>query len=166
MPYTVTQRVYAVEQPNGGYLPPSAFSSKSYKDGQTLNAKENVHGKYVGLAVDYLTRFRMINDADVAFEISMLSAEILRRNYGQINQYNFCRQLLEAVKKGGIAEAIQLVAYDDVYRAGYRGSQSQSYRLLGERTWNTSSLKFTSTHCVTWKISTFPYQRRHAVIFC
>ena len=117
MPYTVTQRVYAVEQPKGGYLPLRNFSSKSYKDGRTLNAKENVHGKYVGLAVDYLTRFRMINDADSAFEISMLGAEILRQNYGQIDQYNFCRQLLEAVKKGGIAEAVQLVAYDDVYRA-------------------------------------------------
>lgn len=118
MPYTVTQRVYSVKQPAKGYLPLSDFSSKSYKDGRTLNSKENVHGKYVGLAVDYLTRFRMINDADAAFEISMLSAEILRHDYGEINQYNFCRQLLEAVKKGGIAEAVQLVAYDDVYRAG------------------------------------------------
>ena len=123
MMYTVTQRVYAVEQPKGGYLPLRNFSSKSYKDGRTLNSTENVHGKYVGLAVDYLTvdyltRFRMINDADTAFEISMLGAEILRQNYGQVDQYNFCRQLLEAVKKGGTAEAVQLVAYDEVYRAG------------------------------------------------
>ena len=118
MMYTVTQRVYAVEQPKGGYLQLRDFSSKSYKDGRTLNATENVHGKYVGLAVDYLTRFRMTNDADAAFEISMLGAEILRQNYGQVDQYNFCRQLLEAVKKGGTAESVQLVAYDEVYRAG------------------------------------------------
>ena len=37
----------------------------------------------------------MINDTDAAFEISMLSAEILRQNYGQIDQFNFCWQLLE-----------------------------------------------------------------------
>ena len=118
MPFTVTQRIYSIEQPNEGYLPVSAFSSKAYEDFRKLNSRENVHGKYVGLAVDYLTRFRMINDADIAFEISMLSAEILRQDYGQINQYNFCCQLLDAVKKGGIAEAVQLVAFDDVYRAG------------------------------------------------
>lgn len=118
MPYSVTQRVRSIKQPYGGYLPIRSFSSKFYEDGRKLNSQENVHGSFVGLAVDYLTRFRITNDADTAFEISMMSAEILRQDYGEIDQYNFCRQLLEAVKKGSIAAAVQLVAYDGVFRAG------------------------------------------------
>lgn len=116
--YSVTQRVRSIKQPYGGYLPIRAFSSNFYEDSRKLNSQENVHGSFVGLAVDYLTRFRITNDADTAFEISMLSAEILWQEYGQINQYNFCCQLLDAVKNGSIAAAVQLVAYDGVFRAG------------------------------------------------
>ena len=115
--YSVTQRIRSIKQPYRGYLPIRSFSSKSYEDGRNLNPQENVHGSCVGLAVDYLTRFRITNDADTAFAISMMGAEILGQ-CGQTNQYDFCCHLLEAVKNGGIAEAVQLVAYDPVFRAG------------------------------------------------
>ena len=57
MPYTVTQRIRAVEQPAEGYIPITKFSVKKYEDFCQLHYKENISANYVGLAVDYLTRF-------------------------------------------------------------------------------------------------------------
>ena len=57
MPYTVTQRIRVIQQPAGGYIPVSALSVKQYMDNFSLNSKENISANYVGLVVDYLTRF-------------------------------------------------------------------------------------------------------------
>ena len=55
MPYTVTQRIRAIQQPAEGYIPVSALSVKQYRDNFSLNSKENIPANYIGLAVDYLT---------------------------------------------------------------------------------------------------------------
>ena len=51
MQYTVTQRVRAVHQPDGGHLPIKAFSIKHYQDNKILNPRENIRPNYIGLAV-------------------------------------------------------------------------------------------------------------------
>ena len=64
MQYTVTQRVRAVHQPDGGYLPIKAFSIKHYQDNKILNPRENIRPNYIGLAVDYLTRYKITKNIE------------------------------------------------------------------------------------------------------
>ena len=118
MPYTVTQRIRAVEQPAEGYIPISKFSVKKYEDFCQLHYKENISANYVGLAVDYLTRFYVTKNVEEAFDISMLGAKILREEYGMETEYQNCLELLEKIQQGDVFSAVQLVAYDEVYRAG------------------------------------------------
>ena len=75
MPYTVTQRIRAIQQPARGYIPVFALSVKQYRDNFSLNIKENIPANYVGLAVDYLTRFRVTGNLQEAFDISLLGRE-------------------------------------------------------------------------------------------
>lgn len=96
----------------------SALSVKQYRDNFSLNTKENISANYVGLTVDYLTRFRVTGDVQEAFDISILGAKILFHNYGMNKEFLHCLELLEAVKTGDISAAVQLTTYDDVYRAG------------------------------------------------
>ena len=118
MPYTVTQRIRAIKQPDEGYIPISKFSVKKYEDFCRLNYKENITANYVGLAVDYLTRFYVTKNIEEAFDISMLGAKILHEEYGMDEEYQHCLELLEKIRQGDIFSAVQLVAYDEVYRAG------------------------------------------------
>ena len=118
MSYTVTQRIKAIQQPAGGYIPVSAMSVKQYRDNFFLNSRENIPANYVGLSVDYLTRFQVTGNVEEAFDISILGAKILFHNYGMHNKFQHCLELLESVKAGDIFSAVQLTTYDDVYRAG------------------------------------------------
>ena len=118
MPYTVTQRIKVIQQPAGGYIPVSAMCVKQYRDTFSLNDKENIPANYVGLAVDYLTRFRVTGNLEEAFDIPILGAKILFHYYGMCKEFMHCLELLESVKAGDISSAVQLTAYDDVYRAG------------------------------------------------
>lgn len=126
MPYTVTQRIKVIQQPVGGYIPVSAMSIKQYRDNFSLNSKENISANYVGLVVDYLTRFRVTGNIEDAFDIPILGAKILFHNYGMRNEFLQFLELLESVKAGDISSAVQLTAYDDVYRAGITDIQSLS----------------------------------------
>lgn len=118
MPYTVTQRIRAIQQPDERYIPISKFSVKKYEDFCQLHYKENISANYVGLAVDYLTRFYVTKNIEEAFDISMLGAKILREEYGMESEYQKCLELLEKIRQGDVYSAVQLVAYDEVYRAG------------------------------------------------
>lgn len=77
MPYTVTQRIKVIQQPSEGYIPVSALSVKLYRDNFSLNSREKVRANYVGLAVNYLTRFQVTGDVQEAFDIPILGAKIL-----------------------------------------------------------------------------------------
>ena len=116
--FTVTQRVKAVTQPKNGYLPVSDFAVKRYDDHLCLNFKENIPACYVGLAVDYLTRYKVSENIYNAFDISILGAKILRDEYGKKREYEQSLQLLQQIQQGNISAAVQMVTYDDVYRAG------------------------------------------------
>ena len=99
MPYSVTQRVRSIKQPYGGYLPIRSFSSKFYEDGRKLNSQENVHGSFVGLAVDYLTRFELTGNAASSFYVPMIGADICWQVFGRRDHYNFCNKLLKATQR-------------------------------------------------------------------
>lgn len=99
-------------------MPVSALSVKQYRDDFSFNPKENISANYIGLTVDYLTRFRVTGDIQEAFDISILGAKILFHNYGMDKEFLHCLKLLESVKTGDISSAVQLTAYDEVYRAG------------------------------------------------
>ena len=118
MQYTVTQRVRAVYQPEGGYLPIKAFNIKNYQDNKILNPRENIRANYIGLAVDYLTRYKITKNIEEAFDISLLGAKILYQQYGRYKDYQNCLRLLDRIKQGDTSAAVQIVAYDEVYRAG------------------------------------------------
>lgn len=100
MPYTVTQRIRAIQQPAGGYIPVSELSVKQYRDNFSLNTKENIPANYVGLTVDYLTRFRVTGNVQEAFDIPILGAKILFHNYRMHKESLYCLKLLELVKTG------------------------------------------------------------------
>lgn len=113
---SVTGRIKSIRQPYGGYLPASSFIAKKYDDGKILNPQENVHASLVGLAVDYLTRYRLIKDLKGSFAISLCGAEILNNFVGGVYEYSLA--LLKNVAAGDIASAVKIVAFDVVYRAG------------------------------------------------
>lgn len=73
---SVTSRVKEVVQPRGGYIKPSMFSKTVFDDGIALEENENVHASIVGMAVDYMTSFMMLNDAEEAFKVSLLGYDM------------------------------------------------------------------------------------------
>lgn len=82
--YSVTQRIKAIKQPRGGYLPLSLFSRTEYKDDYTLNPKENVSPALIGIAVDYLARMEMGETPREAFAISIMGAQVLGKNIDRL----------------------------------------------------------------------------------
>ena len=116
MQYTVKGRIKSIKQPKGGYLPASLFIAKQYDDGRILNPKENIHGSFVGMTVDYLTRCFMTKNLPESFEISLHGARILNEFVDYA--YEYALLLLANVATGDIASAVKLTAFDAVYRAG------------------------------------------------
>lgn len=119
---SVTQRVQAITQPRGGYVPPRAMDMQQLDDGNPtpLDHKlENLHPSLVGTVVDYLTRMATGASSWDAFRVSLAGAYIL----GGTDLEN-ATSWVEQVGAGGlldtdsIALACQLSAYDTVARAG------------------------------------------------
>lgn len=130
--FSVTQRIKNIKgtpdaQPRGGFLPPKQLKTEEYRDGYELKTEyEQVHASLVGLVVDYLTRFIFTKDAQDAFAISLLGAEL-------IGERGYAIKLVTGIEKEWkkkqtitdkiITNALQLSAYDVVYRSsplGYR----------------------------------------------
>lgn len=73
---SVTSRAKEVVQPRGGYIKPSMFSKTVFNDGIVLEENENVHASIIGMVVDYMASFMMLNDAEEAFKVSMIGYDI------------------------------------------------------------------------------------------
>ena len=114
--YTVTGRIKSINQPKGGYLPASSFIAKHYDDGRNLNPQENIHGSFVGMTVDYLTRCYVTKNLPESFDISIRGAKILNKYVN--NAYEYALLLLANVAMGDVSSAVKLTAFDSVYRAG------------------------------------------------
>lgn len=118
MGYTVSSRARSYVQPKSGFIPPVLFVSKKYNDGKRLNYKENIEARYLGEAVDYLTRYRITGDAEEAFDISIRGVNIMYQETGNKTLRDYARDCFSRIKKDDVAAAIQLSAFDDAYRAG------------------------------------------------
>lgn len=67
---SVAQRIKEIEQPKGGYLPPSSFKKVIFEDGVKLR-EENISPATIGMTVDYLSRFMTGSKREDAFKISL-----------------------------------------------------------------------------------------------
>ncbi len=112
---SVTQRVRSVRQPRLGYIKAKDFTMKMLGEGiDALNPIENVKPTLIGLAVDYLTRFMTGTSAAESFRISLLGAEMLNESIRAKKMI----ELMKGLDNASIRYAIQLAAYDPVFRAG------------------------------------------------
>ena len=108
---SVTQRAKSVKQPRGGYIPLRIMERTDYDDGIVLGP-ESVSPDIVGLAVDYLTRFRMCGNPSDAFFISLRGATMLGRS-DEAERYLSGIRGLDDVS---ILDACRLVWFDSVVR--------------------------------------------------
>lgn len=120
--WSVTGRVKKTRQPRGGYVSPRSmektFLGQNKNEGlDGLNADENIAANLIGLAVDYLTRVMIGEDAINAFKVSLLGASI-------INEDNKAQQLISKVNglnKEAVISAVKLSGYDVIYRFSVLG---------------------------------------------
>ena len=116
---SVTGRISAIKQPQGGYIKPSEFEAIIIDDGITLNAEENVHSSIVGMVVDYLTRYSMGTNKVEAFRISLQGAVIAENMGGVKKALSKAENLLKRIKgldNTSIINACKLVTFDVWYR--------------------------------------------------
>ena len=111
---TVTQLSKSTRQPYGGYLPIRCFNKVVFEDGITLNESENISANIIGMAVDYLTRFMLDNDAESAFSISRKGA----RSVGMLTKADQLIQRIKGLDDSSVEAACKLVGFDVCYRAG------------------------------------------------
>lgn len=128
---TVTRRIKQIEQPKGGYLNPKSMIEIDLDNGVILNSIENIAPAYVGLTVDYLTRFidmlskgnGLEESVKDAFSIS-LRGSLAAYEYGIVNALKEAYSYLDNIKgldDISIINACKLVTFDDWYRNGMLG---------------------------------------------
>lgn len=127
---SVTERISAIKQPDGGYIKPSRFDTIDLDDGITLNADENVHAVVIGLAVDYLTRFITGTDVTEAFKISLKGAETAEL-FGLKKVISVAEKLLKGINgldEKSVINACKLVTFDVWYRNPIRAIGAKGYK--------------------------------------
>lgn len=111
---SVTERVYKIKQPRGGYLNKKEFTHIILDDGITLNEKENIHPMLIGLVVDYMSRFIMGAPKEEAFHISLAGAKIACDLFNA----NKLLSKIHGLDSESITNACKMVGYDVCFRAG------------------------------------------------
>lgn len=111
---SVTQRISKIKQPRGGYLNPNDFEIVKLDDIRSLNGCENIHASLIGLAVDYLTRFMKTKNAEEAFAISRLGAEIVMSE----DIFDMFIGKVTGLDDKSITYACKLCGFDAAFRAG------------------------------------------------
>ena len=74
---TVSQCAKTLKQPRGGYLKRVDFETKNFGGEYISNNNENISPVIVGLAVDYLVRYKITKDKNLAFAIPLLGIRSL-----------------------------------------------------------------------------------------
>ncbi|OUJ00811.1 hypothetical protein HK15_09740, partial [Acetobacter orientalis] len=114
---SVTKISKSIKQPTFGYLPIKIFDFDQMESENDLNnfEYENIHPSLVGMAVDYLTRFRQGFDSINAFNISIRGAQLS-------GQADTALYLLDDIVNGNeeeeIIAACKIVGFDVKYRSG------------------------------------------------
>lgn len=109
---SVTQRIKQITQPYGGYLPAKLFDKTYLQDDYVLYEEENIAASLIGLAVDYLTRFKLGETAKKAFSISLNGALL-------INMYDKALSLVNKINgldDISIISACKLCGFDVCFR--------------------------------------------------
>lgn len=120
---SVTKRISEIAQPRGGYVNLNDFEVKQFENITECwdISKENIHPTIVGMATDYLTRFYLTNDAESAFEISLMGAELAEELFGVKGAKENAQKLLNEIKDINVENdkrviaTCKLVTYD-VYK--------------------------------------------------
>lgn len=128
---SVTTRIKQIKQPRGGFLPLNNFTVNDMTTFNKLKPHENISASKVGLVVDYLTRFKLTNDLEHAFDISIAGAKLWDKIEKGANAkmgipieqdtLAYLSYLLSGIKDiddDSIAYASRLVEFDSVVRVG------------------------------------------------
>ena len=112
--FTVTYRVQNVKQPKGGYIHLSDFDTEIFIDDNELSDEENVHASVVGMVVDYMTRYMMGANIEVAFQTSIIGAERAEKfgNKGSKKAVNNYLNNIDGLDDVSIKNACRAVTYD------------------------------------------------------
>ncbi len=121
--YSVVQRINAIKQPRGGYIPPKMLEVKQLGPGEEEIQETTLNPGLVGMAVDYLTRFMDGMTAHEAFHISLLGAQALEQRTGEgaiAQALAYCDEV-QGLDDNSIRHAVKLAGYDVCFRAGIIG---------------------------------------------
>lgn len=127
---SVTKFVKKTKQPRGGYLSCKNMEVHEFIDGHGFIENENIHHTYVGLVVDYMTRFMCEEDAEEVFSISLMGASIA----GEQDKAFDLFVSIKGLDNISIISACKLVGYDSVYRAGLGFFKGVEKNIPDERT--------------------------------
>lgn len=123
---SVTQMIKKTKQPRGGFVNPKMFAKElQFCEEKLYDQKlENVHPILVGLAVDYLTRFKIGTSLNNSFQISLLGATLIEKN---LEAEEILNKINISLDDKSIINSLKLVSYDVIVRAGsiyYKGPES------------------------------------------
>lgn len=113
---TVTQAVKSAVQPGEGYLPLEFMVRKEY--GHPVAGPENIRADYVGMAVDYLSRYMLDKDVNHAFEFSLRGMYNCARAYsGELAEYGLSQlDRIKGLDTTSVTAALNAVQFDIFYR--------------------------------------------------
>lgn len=111
---SVTSRISEVQQPYGGFLAIKQFEKIAMEDGLSLSSEENIHSSLIGLSVDYLSRFMDTGNAEEAFKISLLGANLA----GMGGKAHKLLTKIKGTDDDSIVAATRLAGFDCIFRAG------------------------------------------------
>lgn len=121
--YSVVQRINAIKQPRGGYIPPKMLTATQLGTGEEELQETDFPAGLTGMAVDYLSRFMLGDAPEEAFHISLLGAQALQNATGipAVEQaLCYCSEIT-GLDDASITRAGQLSGYDVCFRAGLMG---------------------------------------------
>ena len=106
---TVTQRAKSVNQPYGGYIKRTDFVETALGAGEEeLVDGSNINPSLVGIAVDYLTRYILTDDAFESFKTCILGAAIVKETEAAA----FLLSILDGLDNKSIESAVKLAGFD------------------------------------------------------
>lgn len=115
--YTVKQRAKNYEQPVDGFLPINEMQRQKLNPSKIYVRYDLRNGiaQYVGMTVDYLTRFLITGDIKKAFEISFKGAY----NAGKkLEAEELFSRINTRMDDDSIINALKLTTFDSYYRTG------------------------------------------------
>lgn len=130
---TVSQCAKTLKQPRGGYLKRVDFTTKNFGGEYISNDNENISPITAGLVVDYLVRYKITKDKNLAFDIPLLGVRnldltlqsplgaILKNQFGgDFDPIELSNELFNdldlSFNDDSIIAACKLTAFDTAYR--------------------------------------------------